>query len=135
MVKIGDFGIVREFFGAGTIRTKNEGGTHQYWSPERVRYDPHGHKADIWAIGIILYEMITGKNPFENDNGGKMLKNIKKNPFNPLPKWAGEDLNLIITRLLSKEASDRPEITEILQLKQSMIIDIPNSHPKEMSPE
>ena len=61
--------------------------------------------------------MITGNHPFDHEDGMKILKNIKKNPFNPLPKWAGEDLNIIIARLLSKEALGRPEVTDILALK------------------
>ena len=123
VVKIGDFGIVREFFGAGTIRTKNGDGTPLYWPPERLRDDPHGYKADIWALGVILYEMITGKHPFEHEKGAKMVKNIKKNPFNELPKWVGDDINIIMTRILDKDAKARPEILEILALKPVEIID------------
>ena len=111
VVKIGDFGIVREFSGAPTLRTKNGDGTFLYWPPERLKYDSHGHKADVWAIGVILYEMIAGKHPFDHEDGMKIFKNIKKNPFNPLPKWAGDDINTIISRLLSKKAADRPEIS------------------------
>lgn len=48
-------------------------GTHRYMSPERVTSSKHGCKADIWSLGIVLVECLTGKNPYEDEEGDLLI--------------------------------------------------------------
>lgn len=67
-IKVTDFGIAR--FSRGETRTMTEAaiGSVHYISPEQARGEATDDKADIYSVGVVLYEMITGKLPFESDS-------------------------------------------------------------------
>lgn len=52
-------------------------GTYEYMSPEVVLLRKHNNKADIWCLGILLYEMLHGAPPFEADNLGDIKKELR----------------------------------------------------------
>eukprot|EP00740_Mantoniella_antarctica_P005969 CAMPEP_0181351364 /NCGR_PEP_ID=MMETSP1106-20121128/1750_1 /TAXON_ID=81844 /ORGANISM="Mantoniella antarctica, Strain SL-175" /LENGTH=245 /DNA_ID=CAMNT_0023463879 /DNA_START=46 /DNA_END=783 /DNA_ORIENTATION=+ len=67
LLKVGDFGLscqLTSTHGAATTRC----GTPYYMSPEIVCAEPSGKAADIWALGVILYELLTGRRPFDGDH-------------------------------------------------------------------
>ena len=70
-IKIGDFGCVKNFQGAAalsqsiTSKTLGFRGTPRYMSPKRLRGELNGRDSDMWALGVIFYEMVTGNWPFE----------------------------------------------------------------------
>jgi CHASE3 domain sensor protein/tRNA A-37 threonylcarbamoyl transferase component Bud32 len=63
-VKVADFGLARREGGAGMTRTGVVIGTPAYLSPEQARGEKVGRAADVWALGAILYECLTGRPPF-----------------------------------------------------------------------
>jgi eukaryotic-like serine/threonine-protein kinase len=82
MLKVLDFGLAKldrmdGLTSAGTIV-----GTLEYMSPEQIRGQAVDHRTDIWALGIVLYEMLTGVSPFRTDGGmtASILKIIKDEP-------------------------------------------------------
>jgi predicted ATPase len=82
MLKILDFGLAKldrmdGLTSAGTIV-----GTLEYMSPEQIRGQAVDHRTDVWALGIVLYEMLTGVSPFRTDGGmtASILKIIKDEP-------------------------------------------------------
>src|SRR5260370_23799381 len=67
-VKTVDFGLARVNTSAGTTQTRGTSGTIGYMSPEQTLSKPVDERTDIWALGIVIAEMITGKNPFYRES-------------------------------------------------------------------
>jgi|GEM_PF-3144871 len=110
--KIIDFGIAKVNQDVGTNVLSHFGtmmGTLQYMSPEQVDAKPVDARADVWAMGIMLYEMLTGQRPFDEDNAGAMLHMILTKPPAPLESKAPQaaPFAAAIHRALSKNADDR----------------------------
>ena len=53
-------------------------GTYEYMSPEMIQKKPYDHKIDIWALGILLFEMINGTAPFRGESGEEVINQMKK---------------------------------------------------------
>jgi serine/threonine-protein kinase len=111
LVKILDFGIARSrsdsrLTGAGELF-----GTPQYMAPERISAGETGPSVDLYALGIIFFEMVTGQLPFEApDVPTYFIKHLKEPPPPPrrLAPEVPEALEALILRLLAKEAKARP---------------------------
>ena len=67
-LKLMDLGIARGLDGEDITRTSSILGTAGYVSPEQARGEPVDHRSDIYSLGCVLYEMLTGRQPFEADN-------------------------------------------------------------------
>ncbi|MDA0822914.1 MAG: serine/threonine-protein kinase [Proteobacteria bacterium] len=113
---IADFGISRrtdsttELTQVGSIM-----GTPYYMSPEQIRAESLDQRADLYSAGIILYEMLTGRKPFEADSlAGIAMKHLQSHP-DPLPtKLRG--FEPVFRRLIEKNRNDRyPNADELLQ--------------------
>ncbi|MFL6203631.1 MAG: protein kinase domain-containing protein, partial [Thermoanaerobaculia bacterium] len=110
-VKLLDFGVAR-ILGATTITTASEVvGTAGYMSPEQVSGKPVDGRTDLFAAGAMLYEMLTGRKPFEAPTFNETLSRIvNAEPAPPsriapgLPPW----LDTVIARLLAKDPEARP---------------------------
>src|ERR671923_745248 len=108
-LKVTDFGIARhgpsQMTEAGSIM-----GTAQYLSPEQARGAPVTAASDLYSVGIVLYEMLTGKVPFSGDTAieiaMKHLNDIPKPPSRIRPEIPPE-LDQIVLRALAKEQEDR----------------------------
>ena len=111
LVKILDFGIARSrgdsrLTGAGEIF-----GTPQYMAPERVSRGDAGPSVDLYAIGVIFFEMVTARLPFEaRDPASLLIKHMKDAPPAPRSLQPGvpEKLEALILELLQKDPLARP---------------------------
>jgi serine/threonine-protein kinase len=87
-------------------------GTPCYMAPEQVFAEADvDHRADIWAIGLILYQAFTGILPTQADNVGQILKNILTRPVWPLEEAAPElpgEVSALVNRMLDRDRSKRP---------------------------
>jgi serine/threonine-protein kinase len=108
-VKVTDFGIAR----AGTSQMTETGsivGTAQYLSPEQARGGEVDQRSDLYSLGVVLYELLTGKTPFEGDTpveiAMKHLSNVPEPP-SALRKDVPHDLDMIVMRALAKDPEDR----------------------------
>jgi serine/threonine protein kinase/Tfp pilus assembly protein PilF len=109
-IKILDFGLAKL---AGTTRiTKKDSitGTIAYMSPEMVNLENIDHRTDIWSLGVVLYEMLTGQLPFSGENWGATLFAIANNapkPIHELREDVPLSLERITMRMLQKNPQDR----------------------------
>jgi serine/threonine-protein kinase len=115
-VKILDFGIAKmsamDEGGARLTRTGMIFGTPEYMSPEQARGDKPDHRVDIYAVGCILYELLTGDVPFHADTFmGVLTKHMFEPPQPPstrLPNlMIGADIDAVTMKALSKDRDQR----------------------------
>jgi beta-lactam-binding protein with PASTA domain/predicted Ser/Thr protein kinase len=115
-VKVTDFGIAR----AGTSQMTEAGsiiGTAQYLSPEQARGAPVDQRSDLYSLGIVLYELLTGVVPFTGDTPVEIaMKHLSAVPEPPsaLRAEVPRDLDLIVLRALAKDPGERFASTEEL---------------------
>ncbi|MBK8258954.1 MAG: SUMF1/EgtB/PvdO family nonheme iron enzyme [Polyangiaceae bacterium] len=119
VVKVLDFGIAKLMspeIGSSQINAlTNTGtmlGTPYYMAPEQILGESVDHRADIWALGVILYECLTGQRPTEADNVGKILKKVLTNEIQPLSERAPDlpnEVTHLVERMLAQNPKDRPE--------------------------
>jgi eukaryotic-like serine/threonine-protein kinase len=105
VAKIVDFGLARVASSAATTLSAGPVGTLAYMSPEQVRNEPLDKRTDIWSLGVVLQEMLTGKHPFERENMSAVLLAILEQP----PPVEGLDPVLagIVLHALAKDRTHR----------------------------
>ena len=109
-VKVTDFGIARAVAEASMTVTGTTLGSVHYFSPEQARGDQVTGASDVYALAIVLFEMLTGRRPFEADSAAAVaLKRLSEDA--PTPTSIGHPvapgLEAILMRALSREQSER----------------------------
>lgn len=109
-IKIMDFGLAK--LTGQTMLTKSSTtlGTVAYMSPEQVRGEKVDHRADIWAFGVVFYEMLTGQLPFPGDYEQAVMYAI----LNEEPEYPDDfpvDLKPILEKALEKDSTQRYQHT------------------------
>ena len=84
-------------------------GTPSYMSPEVLQNQSYNEKADIWALGCILYEMIAGRRAFQYENERRLIPS--------LPTSTDSNLVQIYNLCMQTKPEDRPSIKELLSLQ------------------
>ena len=108
-VKVTDFGIAR----SGASQMTEAGsivGTAQYLSPEQARGKPVDQRSDLYSVGIVLYEMLTGTVPFTGDAAVEIaMKHLSNIPEPPSTRREGisPDLDAVVMRALAKDPEQR----------------------------
>ena len=129
-VKILDFGIARTLLpsnspmpdGPTEERLTRAGavvGTPAYMSPEQLRGDPVDQRSDIWGLGCLLFEMLTGRRTFQGSTAYAMAAAIQKDDpdWNALPPQTPPVVLALLRRCLSKDAANRPRDAGDLRLE------------------
>ena len=70
----------------------------------------------MWAVGVILYELVTLKKPFDSDSINGVFEKIVKAPLEPLPQSVDSSLKMLVAALLNKDYNKRPNIFEVSQI-------------------
>lgn len=110
VVKVTDFGIAHAATTGTLVNTGSMLGTVQYLSPEQARGRLIGPQSDLYSLGVVLFEMLTGKLPFESDSAiGVAIKHLQDEPAridairSDVPKAVAD----IVERALSKDPAER----------------------------
>ncbi len=121
-VKVTDFGIARAVTAQTVTLTGSIIGSVHYFSPEQARGGIVGAKSDIYSLGIVLYEMISGKLPFDGESPISVaLKHIQNDPVPPMTVNPNvpKSMNDIILKALNKDENRR--FGNILELKHDLV--------------
>jgi serine/threonine protein kinase/tetratricopeptide (TPR) repeat protein len=108
--RIMDFGIARSVEGKGITGAGVMVGTPEYMSPEQAEVKEVDQHSDIYSLGVILYEMVTGRVPFEGETPLSIaMKHKSEMPKDPkeLNAQIPEDLSIVILRCLEKDKEKR----------------------------
>jgi serine/threonine-protein kinase len=111
-VYVSDFGIAKSLEEGATVLTRvgHIMGTPRYMAPEQIEANPVDHRADLYAFGLILCEMLTGEIPFQGESGmQQMFQRVNSEPVNPksLNPELPDYLVRIIQRCLEKDPQRR----------------------------
>jgi beta-lactam-binding protein with PASTA domain len=111
-VKVMDFGIARAIADSGTPVTRTGAviGTPQYLSPEQANGDSVDARSDVYALGCVLYELLTGEPPFVGDSPVAVAyQHVRKEPVRPSQRHEGisPDLDAVVLKALTKNPENR----------------------------
>jgi hypothetical protein len=132
VVKIADFGLAKLLDAGGSqTRTGDILGTPCYMAPEQARGDAHaiGPRTDVYALGAVLYELLSGKAPFRGADRDATLKQVLSGEPAPLPHFdeaKPRELAAICLKCLQKEPRDRyPSATALAEDLDRWLHDLP----------
>ncbi len=120
-LKVLDFGIMRSSNGASHTRSGAVRGKLAYMAPEQVSGEVLDRRTDVWALGMVLYELLTtGRRPFEATQDAAVMKAILFEPFKPVREWrpaVPEALQVIVERCFQKRRQERCSSARELQVE------------------
>ncbi len=126
-VRIMDFGLARGAAESRITKTGTIAGTLSYMSPEQVAAGGVDHRTDIYSLGTVLYECLTGEPPFSGELQSVLYRIVHEIPQSPrvLGAEISEDLEAIVLACIAKEPGKRPqragEISESLRRSQTRL--------------
>jgi TolB-like protein/Flp pilus assembly protein TadD len=110
LVKILDFGLAKVSSQSQMTKVGTMMGTVAYMSPEQTQGMEVDHRTDIWSVGVVFYEMLTGELPFKGDHGPAVIYSILNEdpqPVTQLRKDTPSQLTYIIEKALQKDCENR----------------------------
>ncbi len=113
-----DFGVAKLKSDSKLTRAGTTVGTSGYMSPEQVRGELVDHRTDIWSLGVVLYEMLTGQLPFRADHEAAVLYSVVNDDPEPVSRVRPNvpaKLGEIVEKALAKRPSDRYQNVDALQ--------------------
>jgi len=115
-VKVLDFGLAKRMRPGSSEETRSQEaltekgtvlGTLPYMAPETLRGEPADARSDLWALGVILHEMVAGARPFQGTTAYALSSAILREPAAPLPQGTPAGVRGIIQKCLAKEPGER----------------------------
>jgi serine/threonine-protein kinase len=132
VVKITDFGVARVLGSHRLTKTGAVIGTLEYMSPEQVRGEEPDERSDIYSLGILLYEMVTGRVPFSSASDFEVMRAHLETKPRPPREWVAglpEDVERAIHIALEKDPARRfPHVSDFRQMLQRTLERLPQSN-------
>ncbi len=114
-IKIADFGIAKLLDAQGVTSTGQVLGSPAHMAPEQIEGGEVSQRADVFGLGVLMYECMVGRLPFDGKNPAQVLRKVLDGTFTP-PERArptvGAGLSRIVEKALAREAADRWETAE-----------------------
>ncbi|KAL0923486.1 hypothetical protein M5K25_007545 [Dendrobium thyrsiflorum] len=113
VVKVADFGVARFKTQSGNMTA--ETGTYRWMAPEVIEHRPYDHKADVYSFGIMMWELLTGKLPYELLSPLQAAVGVLRAGLRPIiPKNTNPELAALLEKCWQKDPALRPDFSEIL---------------------
>ncbi|KAA6381368.1 MAG: putative protein kinase [Streblomastix strix] len=110
-IRLGDFGLSREMNEDYYLTIA---GTKVYMAPEVHLLKRMNKSSDMFSLGVIIFQLITGHHPYEADSEEAMIDKIKKNKVSELPDWVSNQMKEVIKWMMNNEENHRPTTKMIL---------------------
>eukprot|EP00758_Cryptobia_borreli_P007878 Tbor_TRINITY_DN5337_c2_g2::TRINITY_DN5337_c2_g2_i1::g.4211::m.4211/K08857/NEK1_4_5; NIMA (never in mitosis gene a)-related kinase 1/4/5 len=119
LIKLGDFGFSQQYEHtvSGEVAT-TFCGTPYYLAPELWRRQKYSKKADVWSMGILLYEMMALRRPFVGHGMKALMESVLGGKIPPIPSNFSPELQEVVMAILVDDPNKRPSIAEIFHMPQ-----------------
>ncbi|MEC5186123.1 serine/threonine protein kinase [Cryobacterium sp. MP_3.1] len=133
--KLADFGIARLFDAAHRTETGAVVGTAGYLSPEQAGGLPVGPAADVYSLGLVLLECLTGKHSYPGTAVESAMARLQRQP--EIPDWVGAEWRAVLTGMTAREAEDRLRPAEAAGRLRALVpsVDAPSVEVSSVGPE
>ncbi|KAJ7001551.1 serine/threonine-protein kinase STY46 isoform X2 [Populus alba] len=119
VVKVADFGVARVKAQTGIMTA--ETGTYRWMAPEVIEHKPYDHKADVFSFGIVLWELLTGKIPYEYLTPLQAAVGVVQKGLRPtIPKNTQPKLAELLEKCWQQDPALRPDFSEIIEILQQI---------------
>ena len=116
MAKIADFGFSKQFEDTvSSAVAKTVCGTPYYMAPEMWKNSRYSSRAEVWSLGVILYELFALERPFVSENIKELMGEVCAGRYKPLPKKYSPEACALVAALLNLDAAKRPTALEVLK--------------------
>ncbi|CAD6338256.1 unnamed protein product [Miscanthus lutarioriparius] len=129
LIKVADFGVARVKAESGVMTA--ETGTYRWMAPEVIEHKPYDSKADVFSFGIVLWELLTGKIPYEFLTPLQAAIGVVQEGLRPvIPKGTNPKLAQLLEKCWQQSPLHRPDFTEILTTLNEIAEEVAMDHNK-----
>ncbi|KAG5467098.1 hypothetical protein LSCM1_01279 [Leishmania martiniquensis] len=115
IIKLGDFGFSKQYSDSVSLDVASSFcGTPYYLAPELWERKRYSKKADMWSLGVILYELLTLHRPFKGPSQREIMQQVLYGKYDPFPCPVSSSMKALLDPLLSKNPTERPTTQQLL---------------------